>query len=89
MEPTNQGLSGTIVFIIEKNLHVNEPMQFKPMLLRVNYIFKIIIMFIYGWAGSLMLCVDSLAVASEGYSLIPGGFFTSWATREAQEYWSG
>ena len=22
-------------------------------------------------------------------SLIEGGFFTSWATREAQEYWSG
>ena len=22
-------------------------------------------------------------------SLIAGGFFTSWATREAQEYWSG
>ena len=24
-----------------------------------------------------------------GVSLIAGGFFTSWATREAQEYWSG
>ena len=24
-----------------------------------------------------------------GLPRIPGGFFTSWATREAQEYWSG
>ena len=27
MEPTSQGLSGTVVFTVEKNLHVNEPMQ--------------------------------------------------------------
>ena len=24
-----------------------------------------------------------------GVSCIAGGFFTSWATKEAQEYWSG
>ena len=39
------------------------------------------------WSG--LPCPPPGNLPNPGISHIPGGFFTIWATREAQEYWSG